>query len=359
MAAVWGKNEDATRRLRDSRRIAYPRTNILSCVTYLPPVAHSLDAIQRFYKLQGAADEAIDAIAERSLDREKTWLDHLQTHKRIDIVDRFVLEEYLASPDYYQMPLTEAELAQQLERLRRLLLEDNYTLCLSPEAINICFEVRGDEVRIRSDRRNRGVPRAGRISTVTIREPDTASIFEREFWSLFRQTEREFKDKGAVIAWIENRVRIFAANRNARFEQRYDVALLFPEDDRDQARGFALELQRQGLRVWLDEWSVAPGRYWQLSLEGSAPEIGCVAICIGNAGQASAGSVADVEAALSQLVRHDAISLTVVMPGASAPQIGSDLLPTRRIVDLSGEDPAAAASTLKVVVHEMSRSRED
>lgn len=200
---------------RESRKEDIFAGPILLCTTLLPPVTHSPDAVVRFHKSFGATEETCALIRGQVEWEGEVWRRHITQYERYDIVDRCLVEEYFAAPEYYQMPLTRSELQDQVSNLLELLKYDNYNLCLTPEAVDISYEIRGREVRVRTDRRNKGQPRLGRISGVTLSERQMADAFEREFWSIYRLSEAEFKDKKYVASWLESLAKKYRATGQA------------------------------------------------------------------------------------------------------------------------------------------------
>lgn len=188
---------------------------ILLCTTLLPPVTYSSDAVVRFHKSLGATEETCALLREKVEWEKEVWRKHITQYERYDIVDRGLVEEYFAAPEYHQMPLTVRELQEQVSNLLELLKYDNYNLCLTPEAVDISYEIRGHEVRVRTDRRNKGQPRPGRISGVTLGEQQMADVFEREFWSIYRLSETEFKNKEYVASWLKSLAKKYRANGQA------------------------------------------------------------------------------------------------------------------------------------------------
>jgi hypothetical protein len=188
---------------------------ILLCTTLLPPVTHSSDAVVRFHKSLGATEEACALIKEKVEWEKEVWRRHITQYERYDIVDRGLVEEYFTAPEYYQMPLTTGELQDQVSNLLELLKYDNYHLCLTPEAVDISYEIRGQAVRVRTDRRNKGQPRLGRISGVILSEQQMADVFEREFWSIYRLSETEFKNKKYVASWLTSLAKKYQATGQA------------------------------------------------------------------------------------------------------------------------------------------------
>jgi hypothetical protein len=199
--------EDTTayeERLRNLKQEMVPvEGTVLLASVFLPPVTHCEDAVERFYsRTFGARDESLQLIRERYIWERHQFEEHIRRFRRIDIIDRGTLREYLRAPEYYQMPLTVDELRCQIDNVLDLLSYENYLMCLCPESIDMSFELRGGRLRIRTDRRNKAQPRQGRVSSITFDRPAIAEIFEREFWTLFRLTEAEFKNKSHVMDWL-------------------------------------------------------------------------------------------------------------------------------------------------------------
>lgn len=175
---------------------------ILMCSTYPPPVTFSEAVIRRYFERPGA-DPLMQQLALRKLGLEReAFRRHVETHKRIDILDRAALVEYFSAPEYYQLPVTAAELRDQVSNMVSLLREDNYTLCLTPEAVDLCFEVRGPDVQLRTDRRNKAPQRIGRIAGLHLCDDAIANSFQREFWLLYGVTEVDFKSKTFLASWL-------------------------------------------------------------------------------------------------------------------------------------------------------------
>lgn len=193
--------------VRAARHLATPYDGtVLLASTYLPPVTHSLSAVLRFYSRDAISTERVQHLVRERYEAEReTWVRHIESFKRIDVIDRRELMAYFRSPDYHRMHLSKSELIEQVENLLELLRFENYSLCLTPEPIDLSFEIRGSEVRIRADRRNKGEPRAGRITSLALDNASLAEVMEEEFWSLRRLTEDRFKDKDSVVAWIESK----------------------------------------------------------------------------------------------------------------------------------------------------------
>lgn len=307
-----------TTKLREVQHLQPFEGTVLLCTTFLPPVTQSLKAQKRFYEYFGASPEALEAVEDRLETERQQWMTHIAKHRRIDVIDRGQVEEYLAAPEYYQMPLRSTELREQVQNLRALLRESNYELCLAPEAVDLPFEVRGTEVRLRTDRRNKGEPRHGRIRHVILRDPRMVESFEREFWTLYRNTEPEFKDKEHVLAWILERSRRYVQARSeVRKRPAIDVFLCHNSEDKTEVKRIGRRLERVGISVWLDDWNAPPGRQWMWALEPELERIKSAAVFLGPSGvgpwqQFEAGEL------LNQLVRRGCPIIPVILRSATA-----------------------------------------
>ncbi len=314
---------------------------ILLCTTFLPPVTHSPDAVERFYGSQfGATGETLKLINKKTKWEKEIWKKHIKKYERYDIVDRRLVEEYFAAPEYYQMHLTVGEVQKQLTNIIELLAYENYKLCLTPEAVDISYEIRGSEVRIRTDRRNKGQPRLGRISGVILSEPRMADVFEREFWSMYRQTEPEFKDKKEIAAWLHLLANKYKATEDARGSEppTHDVFLCHNSIDKALVREIGKQLIRRGVRPWLDEWDVPPGRPWQRVLQEQIAKIQSVAVLVGQEGLGPWAEI-EVEAFLREFTKRQCAVIPVILQSAPAVPNLPVFLQNMHWVDFRKDDP--------------------
>jgi TIR domain len=70
------------------------------------------------------------------------------------------------------------------------------------------------------------------------------------------------------------------ANISAAFQ----VFLCHNSQDKDEIRQLNKKLQSRGVKTWLDEEQLPPGRAWQELLEEQIPDIGSAAIFVGASG---------------------------------------------------------------------------
>jgi hypothetical protein len=307
-------------RLAELQNLPDVQEPIYLCTNFLPPVTHSQKAVQRFYEHEGASRTTLALVADRSAYDRDVWLRHIRNHRRIDVVDRRQLEEYLAAPEYYQMPLRPTELTQQIGTLIELLEYDNYTLCLTPQAVDIPFELRGTEVHIRGDRRNRGPARPGRVTSLVIREAAIRNAFEREFYAALRLTEPPFLDKNVIAAWLKERVRRY---RQIDKERRatttaFDVFLCHNSEDKRSIRQIARALQSRGVQPWFDEWHAPPGTRWIWELERQLNSVRSAAIFIGESGLGP-WQRQEMEGLLVRLNREETPLIPVILRNGAEP----------------------------------------
>jgi len=255
---------------------------ILLATTFLPPVSHSLSAIKRFDASYGVTEGTLVLIGEKWEWEQREWVKHISRCKRVDIFDKSQLEEYFGAAEYYQMPFTTNELKEQLDNTLKLLRYENYSVCLTSEAINLTYEVRGPEVRVRSDRRNKGQPRSGRISGIVFNDTGMAEVFEGEFWNMYRLAPAESKNKEYIAEWLRERVSKYKGpGQGVIAGEEFDVFLCYNSRDRLSVKKIGRKLVEKGLRPWLDEWNLVPGRPWQRALESQIGQIRSAAAFVG------------------------------------------------------------------------------
>jgi nucleotide-binding universal stress UspA family protein len=322
-------------RLQRTQAVETPSGPIYLCTTFLPPITHSQRAVKRFYRHQGGTKTTLEHLTARHHVERDTWLRHIADYRRVDVIDRAQLEEYLSAPEYYRMPLTPRELREQIKNLEELLAHDNYVLCLTPEAIDIPFEIRGDEVRIRTDRRNKGQPRQGRIANIVLRDPSIRDAFEREFWSAFSQTEYEFIDHASILKWLRERATRYSraeGGRRAATED-FDVFLCHNSEDKPKIERLARRLERLGIRPWFDKWHAPPGTDWFWEINRQMSNVRCAAVFIGRDGLGP-WQREEIGGLLVEFVRRKSPVIPVVLRDADDPLQIPAFLQTKTWVDL-------------------------
>jgi hypothetical protein len=239
------------------------------------------------------------------------------------------------------MPLTRDELNEQLQNICVLLDHANYTMCLTPEAIDLSYEIRGPEVRIRADRRNKGRPRVGRISSVLLNEPGMAETFEREFWAMFRLTEPDYKDRTMIRKWFEAQVHNYKGpnmDPSTRAEE-FDVFLCHNNVDKPEVKAVAEMLRQRGIRTWLDEENLIPGRVWQRALEAQIKNIRSAAVFVGRSGLGPWTSM-ELDAFLREFASRDCPVIPVILASATTTPELPVFLKAMHWVDFRRSEPA-------------------
>jgi nucleotide-binding universal stress UspA family protein len=95
----------------------------------------------------------------------------------------------------------------------------------------------------------------------------------------------------------------------------FDVFLSYNSKDKPAVRELAEALRALGLRVWLDEWELVPGRPWQEALEEVIETSGASAVLVGKDGLGP-WQDAEMRGCLSEFVARDLPVIPVLLPDA-------------------------------------------
>ncbi len=117
-----------------------------------------------------------------------------------------------------------------------------------------------------------------------------------------------------TLAWMPGRAARSAA-RSAGSE--FDVFLSHNSKNKPVVRELADALEARGIRVWLDERELIPGRPWQDALEEIIRDARSAAILVGADGLGP-WEIAEMRGCLSQFVDRGAPVIPVLLPGAPA-----------------------------------------
>ncbi len=101
----------------------------------------------------------------------------------------------------------------------------------------------------------------------------------------------------------------------AGVSQAFDVFLSHNSRDKPAVREIAGKLRERGLRVWLDEWELVPGRPWQEALEEVIETVGSAAVLVGRDGLGP-WQVPEMRACLTKFVERKLPVIPVLLPGA-------------------------------------------
>jgi len=105
-----------------------------------------------------------------------------------------------------------------------------------------------------------------------------------------------------------------AAAGTAATARPHDVFLSHNSKDKAAVRELARALQQRGIKVWLDEWELAPGRPWQEALEEVIETVRSAAVILGPAGLGP-WEIPEMRACLSECVDRDLPVIPVLLPG--------------------------------------------
>ena len=120
------------------------------------------------------------------------------------------------------------------------------------------------------------------------------------------------------------------------FEDRgFDVFVSYNSRDRARVMAVAEGLRERGLRVWIDQWELVPGRPWQEALEETISTVTSAAIMIGPDGMGS-WEEPEMRACLDQAANRDMPLLPVLLPGTPTQPKLSLFLSGFTWVDLRG-----------------------
>lgn len=94
----------------------------------------------------------------------------------------------------------------------------------------------------------------------------------------------------------------------------FDVFLSHNSKDKPTVRELAEALKARGLRVWLDEWELIPGRPWQEAVEEIIRTVPAAAVLVGRDGLGP-WEIPEMHACISQFVRRRLPVIPVLLPG--------------------------------------------
>ncbi|MCP4661703.1 MAG: SUMF1/EgtB/PvdO family nonheme iron enzyme, partial [bacterium] len=95
----------------------------------------------------------------------------------------------------------------------------------------------------------------------------------------------------------------------------FDVFLSHNSRDKPAVRLLGEALKRRGLRVWLDEWELVPGRPWQEALEEIIETTRTAAVLVGKDGLGP-WQEPEMRACISEFVAREVPLIPILLPGA-------------------------------------------
>ena len=102
----------------------------------------------------------------------------------------------------------------------------------------------------------------------------------------------------------------------------FDIFLSHNSKDKPAVRQIAEALRdRRGLKVWLDEWELPPGRPWQSEVETVIRTVRSAAVLVAKDGMGP-WEIPEMRACLSQVVKRGLPVIPVLLPGCpTAPDL--------------------------------------
>ena len=97
----------------------------------------------------------------------------------------------------------------------------------------------------------------------------------------------------------------------------FDVFLAHNSQDKPQVRAIAKKLKRRGLKVWLDEEQIPPGRSFQDAIQQAIQNVKCAAIFIGIEGLGK-WQILEYRSLISRFVDASIPVIPVLLPGVDA-----------------------------------------
>ncbi len=97
-------------------------------------------------------------------------------------------------------------------------------------------------------------------------------------------------------------------------QPQFDVFLAHNSQDKPQVRAIARELRHRGLKYWIDEEQIPPGRSFQEVIQQAIPNVKSAAIFIGSRGLGNWQAM-ELRILISQSVEADIPVIPVLLPG--------------------------------------------
>ncbi len=98
--------------------------------------------------------------------------------------------------------------------------------------------------------------------------------------------------------------------------QLFDVFLAHNSEDKADVRTIATKLREQGLKPWLDEEQIRPGKSFQDEIQKAIPQIKAAAVIIGTIGLGK-WQVQELRSLMSQFVKRDIPVIPVLLEGVN------------------------------------------
>ncbi|XZN96460.1 MAG: toll/interleukin-1 receptor domain-containing protein [Microcoleus sp.] len=110
--------------------------------------------------------------------------------------------------------------------------------------------------------------------------PDNLLFLRQLNWVSFEKSIDDFE----ALDKLESGIRQKPVKSLPKTSGRFDVLLLYNDEDRSEVKQIAEELKERQIRPWLDIWEATGGTIWQQSLEIQIAQINSVAVFIGRSG---------------------------------------------------------------------------
>ena len=142
-------------------------------------------------------------------------------------------------------------------------------------------------------------------------------------------------DAEACNEMLERICQIVSGRGKKKAVERFDVLLAHNSKNKPEVRRLGELLRQRGLKVWLDEWELVPGRRWQEALEEVIETIDSVAVMIGEDGLGPWEQI-EMRGCLTQSVERGLRVIPVLLPTAPKQPVLPIFLRDFHLVDLRG-----------------------
>lgn len=135
-------------------------------------------------------------------------------------------------------------------------------------------------------------------------------------YSLLLQPSSPKTPERRARSFPSDRHRIDSAAENPLLiDDNFDVFLTHNSKDKPAVRKIAVALRERGLKVWLDEWELVPGRPWLEATEKAIESSRCAAVLVGRDGLGP-WEAPEMRACLSEFISRGLPVIPVLLPGA-------------------------------------------
>jgi hypothetical protein len=131
--------------------------------------------------------------------------------------------------------------------------------------------------------------------------------------------------------------------------RQYDLFVSYNRNDSTRASHFARELEKRGVRVWMDKLNLAPGDLWQTEIANALEHATAIAVLIGPSGLGGWQEL-EMQMALAKQPERKLRIVPVPLPGAARALTLPDLLAPFMHCDLRADNRSQQLDMLAEVI---------